>query len=383
VAASTSSFYAVPAPPPSGRPGDVIKRQSMTANKALTVSMLGTTATRMMYRSTDRNGHAVAVTGTVLVPTAPWTGPGQRPLVAFALGMHGIDDYRASSRMLANGTDYEANLIQPLVLAGYAVAITDYLGVGTTNYEATYMDRVDQAHAVLDAARAAQRLGLPGVPSHGPVLTWGYSQGGEGSGAALELAPTYAPDLHIIGGYAGSIPDDLAAVSQLVDGQYSAFLMGSFMNAYNNVDPQLSFTDLLTPAGLKFMQTTATQCAIPDAVPANLLANSATSFKDGRTLAQHLSDAAWRAPTAARKLGTQGAPTVPVLVGSSTGDDIVPHYETRNVVVRWCGRGATVEFAKSIVPGHIPGAYALSPVALAWVRARIEGTPAVSNCGHF
>jgi hypothetical protein len=47
------------------------------------------TATRLMYRSTDSHGNADAVTGTYIDPSARWSGPGPRPLIAFAVGTHG------------------------------------------------------------------------------------------------------------------------------------------------------------------------------------------------------------------------------------------------------------------------------------------------------
>lgn len=380
--ATAESFYAVPSPLPAGHPGDVIKHETMTANLAGPVPILDATATRIMYRSTDRSDNPVAVTGTVLVPTTPWTGPGERPLIAFAFGTKGLDDSCAPSRQLEAGTNVEGTILQLLISQGWAVAATDYLGVGTTNYPPSYIHRIDQARAILDAARAAQRLRLPGLPADGPVATWGYSQGGEGSGAALELQPTYAPDLNVFAGYAGSIPDDLGAVAKKVDGQYSSHLMGYFMNGFNNVYPAAGLTEELTPAGLQFMDSTSRLCSTQAAVE-NLMTDSTTLFKDGRTLDQHFADKKWKAARAALLLGTRAAPKVPVLVGSSTEDDIVPYPETRNVALRWCARATNVHFETTPTPNHIAAAVPLSEAAVAWMNDRIAGESAVPDCGHF
>jgi hypothetical protein len=42
-----------------------------------------------MYRSTDAQGKAVAVTGTYIEPDVPWPGNGPRPLLAYATGPYG------------------------------------------------------------------------------------------------------------------------------------------------------------------------------------------------------------------------------------------------------------------------------------------------------
>ena len=61
------AFYTPPSPLPAGQPGNVIKSERIT--------FWGATATRVMYLSRDVNDAPMAVTGTVLVPTTPWTAP--------------------------------------------------------------------------------------------------------------------------------------------------------------------------------------------------------------------------------------------------------------------------------------------------------------------
>src|SRR5438067_2158643 len=78
-----------------------------------------------------------------------------------------------------------------------------------------------QAHAVLDAIRAAQRLPEANLPDDGPVAIAGYSQGGGASAAAAELQPSYAPELKLKGAYAGAVPADLAEVAKNLDGHYA------------------------------------------------------------------------------------------------------------------------------------------------------------------
>ena len=97
----------------------------------------------------------------------------------------------------------------PMLAAGVAVVFTDYIGLGTLDRVHSYVNRVDEGHAVLDAARAAQQLAVIGVPrvdvpDDGPVGIYGYSQGGGASAAAVELQPSYASELKLKGAAVGA-----------------------------------------------------------------------------------------------------------------------------------------------------------------------------------
>jgi pimeloyl-ACP methyl ester carboxylesterase len=119
---------------------------------------------------------------------------------------------RAVADAESEGLEYESLFIKGLIERGYAVALTDYQGLGTAGVH-TYMNRVAQGRAVLDAVRAAQRLSGSGLSSLNPVGLVGYSQGGGASAAAAELAASYAPELKVKGAVAGAVPADLGAVA--------------------------------------------------------------------------------------------------------------------------------------------------------------------------
>ena len=106
--------------------------------------------------ATNRRGRSLAVSGTVLVPSAAWVGPGARPVIGYAPGTQGMADRCAPSRQFSEGLEYEAIGIEGLLARGYAVAMTDYEGLGTEGVH-TYMDRVSQGRALLDVVRAASR----------------------------------------------------------------------------------------------------------------------------------------------------------------------------------------------------------------------------------
>lgn len=162
------------------------------------------TATRLMYRSTDSNGRAVGVTGAYIEPSAAWRGTGPRPLVAVASGTMGQGDQCAPSFALQHpltltgdtlSVGYEALAIYRLLATGAAVVVTDYVGLGATDRLHTYVNRLDEGRALLDAARAARTVPGASVTDRSRVGLYGYSQGGGASAAAAELQPTYAPDV--------------------------------------------------------------------------------------------------------------------------------------------------------------------------------------------
>lgn len=381
VAPSTANaaedFYDTPATLPASN-GDLVRQEPssfyLDPLKALKVDA---DVRRIMYRSTDARDKPIAVTGTVLTPKSPWVGKGERPLVGYAVGTQGLGDHCAPSRQLAAGSEYEGAFLKGLLARGYAVAVTDYEGLGTEGVH-TYVVRASQGHAVLDAVRAAQRAGIPGLPANGPVGISGYSQGGGASAAAAELAPTYAPELNIKGAYAGAVPADLKAVSQNIDGGlytgFAIFAVNGITEAYDiDIDP------LLTPAGRLKVEAAKEQCTA-DGVTANAFAQTDQFTVSGKKLSELIDEPQFKDIVAEQTIGVGRAPKVPVLVGQSLLDDVIPYAQDKAMAKRWCGQGTNVRFRTSAAPTHVGAAAALFPAAFAFLEARFAGVPATSNC---
>jgi len=341
------------------------------------VPIVNVSAYRVGYTSTDHRGKLRTVTGAVMTPTTPWNGPGQRPGVSYASGTQCVGDACGPPYALTTGTNYEAPIIQTLLNQGYAVVATDYTGVGTEE-PSTYINRIDQGHAVLDLVRAARKLPAAQLPADGPVLVMGYSQGGLGAAAALELHPSYAPELNLIGGFAGSIPSEILAVVESVERSQFTSLLGNFLNGLDAAFPENALPSAYSAEGRRFAQAASQECA-PAIFLTHPLVDSSALFTDGRPLSQHLRDRQWQRPLADQLVG-RSAPTAPVLVISSIVDDIVPEPVTRAVVDGWCSLGATIQYDLLLVPGHIPAAFAAVPLALPWLSDRVAGRPASSNC---
>ncbi|MFJ8790527.1 lipase family protein [Streptomyces sp. NPDC102462] len=356
------------------------------------------TATRLMYKSTDASGRPVAVTGAYLEPSAAWKHGGPRPLVALAPGTMGQGDQCAASLGLEhpivfNGrtvsVGYEDLAVYRLLSAGVAVVVTDYVGLGATDRLHTYVNRLDAAHAVLDAVRAARNLPGASVSSASPTGLYGYSQGGGAGAAAAELQPAYAPDITLAGTYAGAPPADLAAVVKGIDGSALAGALGWSVNGFLQSDPALrAVADRhLNTAGKNALHDLSTMC-VGDAILGYAFTKSTSWTRDGESLTEVVnSEPLLRATLDAQRIGTL-TPTSPVRLATGVQDDIVPHAQARRLALDWCAKGADVTYKAIVLPNlgdklltnHLVPLLTDQTAAITWLTQRLSGTPTTPNC---
>lgn len=318
----------------------------------------------VMYTSRLEDGTPTAVTGTYIDSTQPWRGKGPRPTVVIAPGTAGQGDQCAVSRAFSTGlyataTPLSVSANQEALSAvvwnqlGARVFVTDYIGLGTPGVH-TYTNRVEEAHAVLDAARAADALSGTGPAT--PLALWGYSQGGGAVAAAAELAPTYAPELNIKGAWAGAPPADLVKVLDKVDGVLIGGVIGFAINGFVARHPELEnvLHERMTPAGEALLKELSTEC-IGDVILKQPFLRTSLYTKDHRSLLDNLRTV----PAAMQVLDEQRIgrlePQVPVLITSARNDDTVPYGQARQLALDWCSKGATVTFHTDDLPPIAPG----------------------------
>jgi pimeloyl-ACP methyl ester carboxylesterase len=358
------------------------------------------TATRLMYRSTDSGGRPVAVTGAYIEPAAAWKGTGARPLVAVAPGTMGQGDQCAASLglqhpLLLNGqtvsVGYEDLAVYRLLAEGIAVVVTDYPGLGTTDRLHTYVNRVDEGHAVLDAVRAARSLKGTSITSASRVALFGYSQGGGATAAAAELQPSYAPDITLAGTYAGAPPADLVEVTKAIDGSDLAGALGWSVNGFLQSDPALEpIADAhLNTAGRAALKDLSTMC-VGDALFAYNSAHSTSWTTDGRSISDIIqAEPALKAFLAEQRIGTM-KPASPVRVATGTSDNLVPHAQARQLAVAWCSMGADVTYKPVALPdlgraliNHFTPLLTDQGDAISWLTDRLDARPATSACADL
>ncbi len=210
--------------------------------------------------------------------------------------------------------------------------------------------------------------------------------------AAAELQPTYAPELNLVGVYAGAPPADLEATLNQVDGTALTGVIGYTINGLGEAYPELR--DLIdaeiNDRGREMLQSVANQCA-----PETIFRYGFQRTNDYTRTGEPLSVVVDRLPEAKEAIAAQRIgrlqPSVPVLVQHGTMDDIVPYGQGHRLATDWCALGATVQFSTNTTPPILPGLavnHALPlvagmPEAVAYLNDRFAGRPAPSNCGAF
>jgi pimeloyl-ACP methyl ester carboxylesterase len=324
---------------------------------------------RVLYRSADASGVPVAVSGLVLEPVAPHEGP--RPLVAIAHGSTGVDESCAPS--LAARPLAPLGGVEQALNAGYAVAATDYLGLGTPGPH-PYLIGSASAHAVLDSMRATEQL-IAIDPDR--LAIWGFSQGGHAALFAGEQAPTYAPELGLQGVVAFAPAADLADIIEASQGTVVGTLMVvSAAVSWSDARDGLALDEVVEPASLLTARDIAERCLDPTSLPASVL--QSVQLRDevsplGSPATEH-----WT------PFLTENSPTgnldVPLLILQGAEDPIIRPDITQRHVDERCASGDEVELR--ILPGigHFTLTRRTGGDAAAWTQARFDGQPFASSC---
>jgi pimeloyl-ACP methyl ester carboxylesterase len=365
-----NAFYTPPSPLPAGSAGDVIWARLSPSSVATDANA---TAYKILYRSTDVAGAPIAVSGTVLVPNAAWTGAGTRPLTAYATGTQGWADSCAPSREMDAGSFDEGFAVTNLLAKGWAVVVTDYAGLGTPG-DHQYNVGISEGHAVLDALRAATRLPETGLSASTKVAIEGYSQGGGAAGWAAQQKPSYAPALNLVGVAAGGTPANLQAVKSNIDGgPFFAFLAGTaigFRAAY----PSLNVNQYLTLYGKLAISTLNGLCQIP--ALALYAFHHLTEYTVGGV--DPTTTPAFAAALNANNLGTI-KPTVPVYQYHGAIDEVIPYAVDATLHTQWCALGATSQLVP-YVSEHVTTQLLAQTDVVNWIDNRFAGLAAPSNC---
>ncbi|WP_421840165.1 lipase family protein [Mycobacterium sp.] len=346
-------FYTPPDPLPSGQPGDLIRTEPsrLVLEPSGQLGAILATGTRIMYRSTDARGKPIAVTGTYFEPDNPWPGGGPRPLLSYAPGTQGQGDQCAPSRLFNQGihwspfldfaVNYDEAFVATMVARGFAIVMTDYEGLGTPGIH-TYVNRLAEGQAVLDAVRAAQQLPDTSLNPGGPVAFWGYSQGGGAVASAAELAPSYAPELHVVGTYSGAPPANLAEMLPYLDGNALVGVTGYLINGAIYAYPE--FADVIhskmTPRGEDLLAKTRHQC-VPETALKFMFRHLRPYFTED--LSQLVTEEPIKSLFDLQRIGRY-RPDAPVFLESNRYDPLVPWGPVNQLAHDWCAQEADVQF---------------------------------------
>lgn len=355
---ASDPFYVPPAGYEQTTPGTILRQRSVT------VTGLGipipVRSTQFLVRSSDAHDRPVAVASTLMVPLTPY--PGVRPLLSYQQAIDSLGDQCNPSYTLRTGTMQEMALLAQGLMRGWAVVTTDFQGPRNA-YGAGRM----AGHAVLDGIRAA-RTQVGNVP----VGMWGYSGGGQATAWAAELAPSYAPELPLVGAAEGGVPADLTSVITKVDGTVFSGVVLAAVFATAREYPSL--LTLLNDEGKATAERIADMCQAELAVTlAGRRLNEFTTSSDP------LATPVAQAVLADNALGGR-APVTPVFLFHAYFDQLIPVEVGRQLKADYCAGGTKVLYYEDYVTEHIGLDITAAPLAVSYLADRFAGRPAPSSC---
>jgi Secretory lipase len=371
------SFAAQPASLAGDKPGQILKSRPVTI-KAVGFSV-PYQAWQIQYVSENTAGQLQADVATVVKPASPSPTPRllsyqpaidsdsptcqpsyvltQSPVKLGFESLGGLESFAA----VATGTSL-----------GYTVVIPNFEGPDNE-----WTAGVEEGYGTLDGIRAAENfapLDLDGAAT--PVGLMGYSGGSQASEFAAEEAPTYAPELDIVGAAIGGLPVNIGHIAAKADGGLFAGVYFAAAVGIARAYPQIDIDSLLTPAGKQMVKAISAMC-IEQFVPTYLFQRIESYTKGGLN---PLDDPTIQQVIADDTMGVVGVPRIPMQIYMATFDELVVTPDVTTLVGRYCAAGETIQYIQFPLADHITAEAEGLPGAIAYMQARFAGDPPPSTC---
>lgn len=360
------SFYASPSELPS-EPGTLIRAEPFSTDIPR-----GATGWRILYSTMTTDGSMGVASAIVAAPNGA-DGP---PVIAWAHGTTGSAQGCAPS-LLAH--PFEAGAmpsVNAVLDQGWAVVATDYAGLGTAGPHG-YLVGESEGRSVLDAIRAAQELEEAHLGERTAI--WGHSQGGHATLWAGALAPTYAPELDIIGVAALSPASDLPGLLEGLTQTRIGNVFGSFMiTSYAAVYEEISLQDYVRPGARILVDESAKRCLTD---PGTVASIATALFADGTVWqgdplhGQLLEHAEENTP--------RGIIHAPLFIGQGEADTLVLPEVQEAYVADQCAAGQVLEYRTYPGMGHMDVVEEGSPLPdelLEWTANRFQSKRYTPTC---
>lgn len=367
-------FYDVPSHVDAKRDGTVLRWRPLPA-RALAIPSPAR-VWQLLYKTRDHAGKATATVGTLLVPTARWTGPGERPLLSYQTPEDGLATFCAPSYLLRAGSkttdpvsegqaQFDRGQVADAVARGWAVMVPDYEGP-----RSQFLGTEAAAHGVLDGIRAARSFAPGRVHRDAPVGMWGYSGGGLATAAAAQRQARYAPELRVSAIVQGGVPADLGAAFTAISGQAFSGWIPFGLAAVRNADPRAGVDRYLNQAGRAAADAVAHGCA----GAAILAGPHFARLEDFEAWPGSLTSGPFRDLVhRLSPVGMGGTPTAPVLMYHGTEDELLPVSAARGLAAQYRARGADIVLNEHEGLAHGPGQTSGVTEAVAFLTRRFAG----------
>jgi hypothetical protein len=349
----------------------------------------GTTSTpvradQLLYRTTGERGQPTVTVTTVIAPLGASSPPRLVGYLSFydALGaqcdpsytLQGGDPGSANQQQ----TEEEELIIGSYVAAGFVLTIPDFEG---ENLEWTAGQ--ESGYSTLDALRATESH--RGMAADSPVGLTGYSGGSIAADWASELAPSYAPELDLVGVAEGGIPVDYAHNLTYINGSadWSGVLPATLVALARAVG--VNIRPYLSPYGKKLAAQVGSACigsfegAYPGLTIQQLVKKRYSNVFTVPVLVTIINHLIMGS--------TPGNPTGPLFMAvgdaDGTGDGIMVVADVEALAHEYCGQGVGVQLAVYQGDDHQEAAVQFEPAAVTFLEARFAGVPFVSGCASI
>jgi hypothetical protein len=359
-------------------PGAVLKKRATTMYFGPMATPV--TGEQLLYRTTGQLGQPTVTVTTVLAPAHLPVTP---DIVGYLSFYDGLDPKCDPSYTLAGGdaggaaqqeAEEEELLINWYLSQGFVVTVPDVEGTGLdwmAGREAGYnsLDGIRATESFLEAKGA--KVGLSG-----------YSGGALAGDWASELAPTYAPELDIVGVAIGGVPVNDFHLFDYANGtsEYAAAIPAMLLGLSRAYHVDLS--RYLSSYGAKVVRAESTGC-MPD------LFGRWPGLTVTKVLKPQYRD--WKhVPALARMLRGQtmgtapGHPSAPIYMGvgnsDGKGDGVMRASDVKALADEYCRQGVPVEFEEYQGASHTTAGAFFEPKTGPFLQERFAGVPFTGNC---
>jgi len=344
---------------------------------------------KVTYQSIGADGQSHTMTGLLILPKSLL---GSKPSVPILMYQHGTEPYRpySPSQYLTHQTrpkDYPEVMVAAMIAStGYAVAMTDYEGLGDNNGIQPYVHGATLAKQVIGMLRASRDIMAAGSSSpcswNRQLFLMGYSEGGYVTMTTTrELQLNYAAEFTVTAAASLSGPHDLSGEMRTLmlsdNGSKAPYFLPFLLTGYNYASGGTLFSPvsaMLSPYNVSipplFVGTTPADM-ISEAmgmvfdpatlvVPKNLLSASFVAQLGNVTspeVAFLRQNDSYRDPLNSTNFWK---PTVPIRMYHHRSDELVPYSNSQVAFDAFSTVGAKSHFQRGPGVELVPAAVSLS-----------------------
>lgn len=366
-----SEFYVPPTELPDV-PGVLLRQEALSDDQAL---LSAAHNIRLLYTSTEGlDGRDInAVSAALYLPEGE-VPEGGWPLLVWSHGTVGIGDVCAPS--FAGRSERDRTYLNPWLQAGFAIAASDYQGLGTPGTH-PYMDSRTMAHNNLDLIRALQSSGFP--LSKKTVMA-GQSQGASGAIASAGMAADYAPEVNFDGIMVTGIPYFSRKVVMALrknsdpDAVDASLVLSLYMLALTEqIDPGFKLDDVIRSEAWPVVSKIGEACVfdfIAQTTEAGLSSNR--TFSGSTTFKLMAAMKRMQFPKLALK--------IPVFTGTGTNDKITPLAMQQAFLNDACEAGSKLMINTYDGANHNQGLLQSTEGAMAFAKTVMASEAVENSC---